>query len=99
MEKKCYLVIKEQIEDYDECRFGYPQITITDPVAVCETKELAENLVEKMKQDEADRFMDWLDEYREFIDAGTTDASDYDDPDRGDYYFIVDELPYYNDAS
>lgn len=90
-----YVVIKEQCNDpMDLCQFGYPQTWYTEPVAICETQESAEELIKKLWQEEADRFMDWLDECKYYIDSGMADLEDYDDPDRADYYTIK-EVPYY----
>lgn len=93
----CYIVIKEWCEEYDECRFGYPQIWTSENVVVCRTQEDAEKLVKQFEQDDVDRFMDWLDECKEYMTCGLTDVKDYDDPDRPDFYQIQ-EVPYHTDA-
>lgn len=90
-----YLVIKEQYDDpMDLCQFGYPQTRYTEPIAICETPECAEELIKNLQQEEADRFMDWMDECKDYIDSGMTDSDGHNDPERGDYYFVM-EVPYY----
>ena len=89
-----YLVIKEQVTNKDDLEFGYPQIWNRTPVAICETEECAEELIKNLWQEEADRFMDWMDECKYYIDSGMADPDDYDDPDHAAYY-TIEEVPYY----
>lgn len=92
-----YLVQKEVIEPSDESQWGYPDYIHIWPVAICETQDDAEKLIEKLKQDAADAFMDWLDENEIWIKDGQLDVTDYwtdDDSDECNYY--VEEVPYYD---
>ena len=89
MEKR-YVVSKEWCDEIDPY---YPQLWTAIPAAVCETQERAEKLVEDFQQGDADRFMDWLDECKEYINCGMTDVDSYYDNDRADLYSIT-EVPY-----
>ena len=88
--EKGYVVVKEWCQEIDPY---YPQLWYQRPAAYCETQERAEQKVKEFLQEDADRFMDWLDECKEYIDCGMTDADSYFDDDRADLYSII-EVPY-----
>lgn len=64
MEYKYAIVEIEYSTDY----FGFPEeMKNYDVIAICNTKDEAEQLIKEANQKEADDFLDWIDERRKYF--------------------------------
>ena len=93
-----YLVTEEFIIPSDEREWGYPDYSFVYPIAMYESEEDAQKFVDEKMQIFADKYMDFLDENKEYLESGAMTSADYWDDDEPDRYSIT-KIPYYRSAS
>ena len=89
-----YLVMEEFVTLSDEREWGYPDSYSDEPVSIHKTEADAQKFIDEREQMFADKFMDFLDENKEYLESGQMTTDDYYDIDRPDEYFIK-KVPYY----
>ena len=93
-----FVVIEEFITPSDEREWGYPDYHDSYPIVICKSREDAQKFIDEREQISADKYMDFLDENKGYLESGLMTSIDYLDEERPDYYHI-NEVPYYINAS
>ena len=92
-----YLIMREDIEDSDESKWGYPQYCYRYPVLFCKHKSVADMKIIEFYQKAADEFMDWLDIEKENVEKGYYDHIDISWCPLEWYEYVCYAVPYYNE--